>query len=435
MKLFHIMTALSPIRRTIIGALFIATILFAPPTIKQAKAYCCGCEICTMTSLDHTLTEMAIQLKLQQEIQATIEWFTQTFWAENIFPGLTVMSLELSTMPFTIQAAVGGMIDGMIQNRAILETQELRAKTTSNQTPSVSVCRYASLSKGLASSNARARLNASILAKRSMDRQVGAKLVDDTGSGDNLQQALDSIVDHNTRYDQFLSTYCDPQDLQNNLGANPNCAGTRKNRDINYNQLVDSPLTLNIDYSNPSVTIDELDVVALQANLFSDELISRNPDQFKDKEEKLEQYMDFRSIMAKRNVAEHSFNTIIGLKSSGSGASNLQMNAVLEEVMPNTAIGQTERLNTLFPDLYGTGTGPNPSYYAQMELLTQKIFQDVSFYANLYDNPVNVDRQYATLQALGLMQRREAFESMVRGELLASILLELEVSREQRENN
>jgi hypothetical protein len=66
-----------------------------------------------------------------------------------------------------------------------------------------------------------------------------------------------------------------------------------------------------------------------------------------------------------------------------------------------------------------------------MDFLTQKIFQDVSFFANLYDSPANVERQYATMQALGLMQRRESYESMVRSELLTSILLELEVEDKQ----
>ena len=71
--------------------------------------------------------------------------------------------------------------------------------------------------------------------------------------------------------------------------------------------------------------------------------------------------------------------------------------------------------------------GSDPSYYAQMDFLTQKIFQSPRFFADLYDNPANVDRQYAAMQALGLMQRREAYESMIRSELLASLLLEMTI--------
>ena len=144
--------------------------------------------------------------------------------------------------------------------------------------------------------------------------------------------------------------------------------------------------------------------------------------------------MQYRALLAKRNVAEYSFNSIIGMKTSGTGASNTQITGLIDELMANTgAQSQQDKQTLLFPKINAADPDPNPSYYAQMELLTQKIFQDIRFYADLYDNPANVERQYAAMQALGLMQRRDAYESMVRSELLASLLVEMDVAEKQKE--
>ena len=77
--------------------------------------------------------------------------------------------------------------------------------------------------------------------------------------------------------------------------------------------------------------------------------------------------------------------------------------------------------------------GSNPSYDAQMEILTKRLYQDPSFYVNLMDTPANVERQYAALQAFGLMQRRDIFETVLRSEMLLSTILEIEISDYQDE--
>ncbi|MBL8636961.1 MAG: hypothetical protein JNN09_00475, partial [Alphaproteobacteria bacterium] len=47
------------------------------------------------------------------------------------------------------------------------------------------------------------------------------------------------------------------------------------------------------------------------------------------------------------------------------------------------------------------------------------------------DNPANVQRQYASLQAFGLMQQRDIFETILRSEMLLSLIVEMEVSKFQ----
>ncbi len=73
--------------------------------------------------------------------------------------------------------------------------------------------------------------------------------------------------------------------------------------------------------------------------------------------------------------------------------------------------------------------GRRPSYYAQMEVLTKKIYQHPNFYTNLYDKPANVDRIGASIDAITLMHQRDRFESLLRREMLTSLLIEEELSK------
>ncbi|MGH1456391.1 MAG: hypothetical protein ACRBDI_06390 [Alphaproteobacteria bacterium] len=68
--------------------------------------------------------------------------------------------------------------------------------------------------------------------------------------------------------------------------------------------------------------------------------------------------------------------------------------------------------------------GERPSYYAQMEVLTKKIYQNPNFYTNLYDKPANVERIGASIDAITLMNQRDRFESMLRQEMLSAVLVE-----------
>ena len=76
--------------------------------------------------------------------------------------------------------------------------------------------------------------------------------------------------------------------------------------------------------------------------------------------------------------------------------------------------------------------GENPSYHAQMEILTKKAYQSPLFYTNLYDKPTNVERKGVAMQAIGLMQKFDLFKSNLRTEASLSVLLELSVEQLQR---
>ena len=161
--------------------------------------------------------------------------------------------------------------------------------------------------------------------------------------------------------------------------------------------------------------------------------------------------MALRSIAAKRSVAENSFNSIVGMKSLGSAAGLLdepapdvtQTHRFLGAVLTELGIPEAQALeymgmndpamwargassagspyNYSTPDL--TAEDLDFSYFAQLEILAKKIYQNPDFYANLYDKPANVKRTSTALKAIELMLDRAIYESQIRQEMAMSVLL------------
>jgi hypothetical protein len=77
--------------------------------------------------------------------------------------------------------------------------------------------------------------------------------------------------------------------------------------------------------------------------------------------------------------------------------------------------------------------GENPSYYAQLEILAKKIYQDTDFYANLYDKPANVSRKLVSMKAIELMLDRAIYESQLRREMAVSVTLSSKLRSSFRE--
>ena len=120
-------------------------------------------------------------------------------------------------------------------------------------------------------------------------------------------------------------------------------------------------------------------------------------------------------------MAEHSFNTQIGLKTESNEGSLASLYPYLENIMKTVGL-EGEDVSKLM--------GSNrPSYDAQMELITKKLYQIPAFYTNLYDKPANVDRQKAAMEAIGLMQDFDTWQSYLRTEASLAVLLELEIEK------
>jgi hypothetical protein len=128
--------------------------------------------------------------------------------------------------------------------------------------------------------------------------------------------------------------------------------------------------------------------------------------------------MLMRSVIAKRAIAENSFTSLVGMKAKGTPATAEATTNLLKE------LGMPEDAAKAF-------VTENPSYYAQMDALTRKMYQTPAFYTNLMESGTNVGRQSAAMKALELMQTRDIYKTMQRSEMLMATLLEIYVSREQ----
>ena len=304
--------------------------------------------------------------------------------------------------------------------------QKLRAQAHKDYHPSVGMCEFGTGIKSLAASERRGEYNAFLLSQRAQDRHLG-------NAFSSARTGLDS--DRESRLDQFKSTYCDIAD--NNNGLRLLCGNSaqrdRRNKDIDFARTLGFPLTLEVDYTRTAQTNDEEDLFALSSNLYGHEILSRpdseglrpeDPNRKGEITTLQKHFMDSRAIVAKRSVAENSFNAIAGMKSEGTEGSEEFLKAILSELGISDEPGSGGRSGRSDADLL---LGDRPSYYAQMEVLGKKIYQNPDFYTNLYDKPANVERKKVAMQAIGLMQKFDLFKSYLRHEASMSVLLELAV--------
>ncbi len=427
---------------------------------------------------------------LDREFKLVERFIVRVMWEQNILP-IMMLAAEQFTVVALQQAMIVGMfIDAESQMDAQRLLQELRAKVLKDYQPSVGMCEFGSVMKSLAASEIRGETFAVVLSRRSQERHLG--------KGDS-SGAYGNDLDHSNRIMHFKRLFCNEKDRRGSLASvcdNDVSWGnssfdavsrSRINKDIDYFSLMDSPWNLSVDFTNQTIADyssspqilneDEEHIMAMSSNLFGHTIFPRPPTKIIENHEDNEispvhkYYMDMRSIIAKRSVAENSLYAIAAMKSmspdstspsggggacedngnSGSsgckpcvdkdgyscpapGSTAVPSNATgggppnsriyMEHIMKHLGIPDAEILDLL---------GYNPSYYAQMEILTKKIYQDPKFYTNLYDTPANVERKSVALQAIKLMQKFDMLKSHLRGEVTASILLELAVTNLQNE--
>lgn len=370
----------------------------------------------------------------------TAEHITQAFlyhrlWMINVFaldnrqgqngdhhtvPGiqeaLTIMTSALTTSVINQVFMIGGILDAKHQLESQRIFQTLTAEAHKDYHVSEGLCEMGTMARSLAPSQRRAELGQVAFSQRMNERQLM--------SGDILSSE-GKQSDFWSRLSQFVKVYCNPND--NAKGLNFLCTGggtdkTRFNRDIDYTASVDSPLTLDIDFTSATgsaKTNDEENIFALSANLYAHETLPVVPHgelTVKDgvPGEGALKVLDVRALAAKRSVAQNSFAAIVSQRSKGSPEAAPFLLSALKQ-MSNEALTDEEIIKML---------GPNPSYHAQMEMLTKKIYQHPAFFSDLYDKPANVVRKEAAMQAIGLMQKRDMYRSLLRSETLFSVILE-----------
>jgi hypothetical protein len=407
----------------------------------QAFAQVCNCNSCCGPIRSCASTCVCTSNK---QTKITTEHITEAFkqhrkWMVDIFfkddrPGVQsqrdtvaglLEALQIMTNQLTSNAVdqifmVGMMLDAKHQLETQRLFQQMTAQAHKDYQPSEGMCEVGTMTRSLASSERKGDLTQIAFAQRMNERQLL--------SGDGLTANSDES-DFWSRLLQFIKVYCNPND--NGKGLENLCAlsqhdMTRYNRDIDYTASVDLPLTLKVDFTANDNSPDKENIFALSANLFAHKpLPNILPENLVDKEgrptEGALQLMNLRAIAAKRSVAQNSLAAIVGQKAEGAPESSAFLYSALKE-MSGDGISDDEIKKYL---------GDKPSYFAQMEMLSKKIYQHPGFYTELYDKPANVLRKEAAMEAIELMQKRDIYRSLLRSETLFSVILETALAKEQ----
>lgn len=303
-------------------------------------------------------------------------------------------------------------IDGANLVTGIRKINNQLTNTAKDYAPSEQICRFGTLSRSLALTQNSAERN----------KMTFERMMNDTNARREGTLFEDQQVGIVTRMSEFQKKYCDKPDNNNFLKDYCNVTVTPDltiNRDVDFTRVFDTPLTFDIDLG--SSTHASTSLVALFRNMTYVSPYDNVNTQKKNLPENIS--IDLaRSLNASRSVANNSFAALVGDKIKGSNGSAVYM----QEALKKLGLSQQDAKKLI---------GDNPSYFAQMEVITKKIYQDPAFFANLYDSPANVDRQSVAMAAITLQQDRDFLESLRRKEMLLSTLLSLKLKPEASNAN
>lgn len=415
------------IRQAILAACMAAALIFAAP--NRAYALCCGgLDGCMCSKMAHRIlqgsfsgindaTRTYIENMLLQRYR---DWFVGDYFNGYIRPALYNLTQNLTVVGMAEVMAIGQMLDAKEQLETMRLLQKMTAQAYTDYHPSAELCTFGTAARGLASAERNAQMTATIMTRLSMDRQLGNV---------NTRASSSSALDRQSRLRTFKERYCDPRDNNNGLASvclvtSPEWGEDRIDRDVDFTRTVGLARTLDVDFADNVQTNHETDVIAMSEYLYANNVPARLTEATLKKKANQDDYLDWRSIVAKRGVAQNSFNTIVGMKSSGNADFNNNTRYVAA-VLAQLGMPQAEAEKFIAP-------GDQPSYYALMEVLGQKIYQDDAFYTNLYDTPANIARKDVAMQAIGLMVDRDSYRSELRYESMLSVLLEMELMKYQR---
>lgn len=397
---------------------FLSSLDAAKTQIEQAVNQAnCGNTSCSTNTQQHIEDEREATRKEFNE-----DWLEGVIWNQLLSPTFRDIANQVTTASTAQIAIIGSFFDAQAHIDGQRLINKLHAEAHNKYQPSRALCRFGTGVRSLAESEQISKITKYALNQRSMNRQMGNK---------NSIRALGGVYDQKARMKQFAEIYCDYADNNNKFAESCgynlttpriNNDATRIAKDINYTAVLSSPLTIDIDFindANPSN--DEVDVLALLNNLIAHQTFVRMSKKEAKNPYNRSTFLNMRSIVAKRNVIFNSVNHIIAQKAKGGSSSAPYLKKIVSELGIATP-AEVEKL-----------IGTNPSYYAQMEVLTKKLYQNPNFYIGLIDKPENVARQHAAIQSFRMMQKRDIYESVLRTEMLMSVLLETKLGKLRNE--
>lgn len=372
-------------------ALFLLLTFSPTSAYAVCKGRCCNCN--------------SVRNAIMDEVKKHQDWLESDFWTKNIKPQLEIAQSSIGAHLLASSALQGNLLDTQSKVNTLMTRNVAEADVALNANPSEALCRFGTLSRDMVKRDEIVGTKHRALVKASLDRQLYQPKSDPS-----LMGATGDLLE---RYNKFRVNLCDKKSYAEGFTSLcSNNSDTVMNLDIDYTRLIDTRPTI------PAAD-DAAAVIPMMQNLFAsriaNELVIKALEQ-SDTKNADDSLLDLRALIAKRSVAENTFQSIVARRTEGSAGSAVNMKALLK----NMGIAEdSEAVRYL---------GDNPSYQAQMELLTKRIYQDEDFYKNLMDNPSNVARQYAAMQSFGLMQQRDIYDSIQRAELILSLIVEMELS-------
>ncbi len=357
--------------------------------------------------------------------------FLQDSLRNNYIAALMMMAEQLTTVMMHQVFVIGSFFDAKHQLELHRYFQEKTADAHTQYHPSHQLCSFGTNIRSLAASERQSYANARIFNEAMSNRNVLSI---------DILSTSGPVSDKESRIKKYKETFCNMNanrgDMEFICGLDNNGDGAiditgggapdRVDKDIDYMRTLGGQYTIDVDLTDGTISPDEEDVIALTQNLFSHEVFTPIPGNKLHKEQGKATYQDVRSVHAMRSVVQNSFANLIAMKAHGSAGSTTLVSDYMSNIMLDLGIPTAELDEFL---------GNNPSYFAQMEVLTNKMFQHPTFFVNLYQTPENVKRTTVALQALELMNDRDRFEASLRREMLISMLLETQLRRAQEDTN
>lgn len=398
-----------------------------------ACACCCGLRSqcgsdCACT--DARQTEKTVE-HITDEFIKHREWLVTVLWNNHVLPAMMLTAEQLTAVAMQQMLGVGMIFDAKHQLETQRLFQNLHAEAHKDYSVSEGMCEFGTSMKSLAASDRNAEFTQSVIASRGLQRML---LSGDAVGGKGTD------LDLQARMEQFTKVYCNPQD---NTDLSSICQGSaaykeRWGKDVDYMHTVESRETLQVDFTQDGdadhgsngATPDEEDIFALSANLYGNKTPPLIPAVYlsdnaiygtKYNSAGVPNFLELRALAAKRSVAQNSFAAIAAMKAQGpkqESGNKSEVQPYLEAILVNMGIPKDDAKKML---------GDRPSYYAQMEVLTRKLYQDPVFYADLYDKPANVARKDVAMRAIGSIQQRDMYRSWLRAESVMSVWLETEL--------
>lgn len=344
---------------------------------------------------------------------------------ENYVRGMMLMTEQLSAVAMQQMLQIGQFFDAKQQLEVQRLHQQLKAEAVKDYHPSEQMCRVGSFMRSVAKSEQKAEAD-----KRIINEIMATRVTNEFGGSTSEGFAQDVEA----RLKQFREVYCDVQDNNKNLDfmcdhqpggeIAPNALGAtdkrRVNKDIDFIRTLEFPHTLEVDFAAADKTNDEEDIIALAKNLYwIKPLRAVDP---KELPEEYPAFLDVRRLTALNSIAHNSFATLAGMKAHAEPATgNKKPGWTFMKTFLRDFGLDDEKIDEL--------VGQRPSYWAQMDIMTKKIYQNPDFYTELYSKPANVERMSVALDAIKLMQIRDHFDSSLRREMISSAMIENELSK------